>query len=92
MAYYEITVNNPHYTNYGAERRYGIQFNDGVAHVTEDQMWVTAGGSGPTSTVSTPVWKVFQDDHGYTVRRLEPDEAPIREPEVKVTSPHKARD
>jgi hypothetical protein len=92
MAYYEITVPNPHYTNYDAEKRYGIQFNNGVAHVPEDQLWVTTGANGPTSTVSTPVWQLFEAEYGYTVRRLEPGEAPIVEPEVKVTSPHKARD
>jgi len=92
MAYYEITVANPKYTNYDAERRYGIQFNNGVARVAEDKLWVTTGRDGPTSTVSTPVYQLFADEFGYTVRRLEPDEAPIRETETKVTSPHKSRD
>lgn len=93
MAYYEIRVNNPGYTNYDAEKRYGcVQFNNGKAYVTDDQMWITTGPDGPTSTVSTPVWKVFQDEDGYDVRLCEPGEAPIREPETKVTSPHKARD
>lgn len=92
MAYYEITVPVKTFTTYDAERRYGVQFNGGVAHVAEDQMWVTTGGEGPTSTVSTPVWKVFQDEHGYTVRRLEPDEAPIREPATKATRPDRAHD
>lgn len=93
MAYYEIRTKNPHYTNYDAEKRYGsVQFNNGVAHVAEDQMWVTTGPGGPLSTVSTPVWELFRDECGYEVRKLEPTEAPIQEPVTKVTRPDRAHD
>jgi hypothetical protein len=92
MAHYEITVTNPRYTNYDAEKRYGIQFNNGVAYVADDKMWVTTGPNGPMSTVSTPVWKVFEQDHGYTVRLMEPEETPMRDTGPKATDPRRARD